>query len=190
MSTCSCGGAGCKLCASLKPINEKQTKAWHQQTKIKKTIVDNITFDSEAESKFYQKLKLLKHSGAISDFSLQPKFVLQPGFEKNNKTYKPITYTADFMIIHNDGSQEVIDVKGFEPREFAMKKKMFEFVFSDLELTIMAELPKKYGGPGFIEMDQLTKLRKEAAKSEQTKPKKPKKETKQATKRREKKRTR
>lgn len=153
-------------------------KAWHEQTKIKKVTVNGIEFDSKAESKYYILLTEKIERNEILNFELQPKYILQPAFEKNGKNYKPITYKADFLVTHWDGSKEVIDIKGFEPREFSRIKKMFEYVYRNLELTVLTEAPIKFGG-GFITMDHLKKLRKEAVKSGQA----PKKEkVKQATK--------
>ena len=80
--------------------------------KNEKTIVDGIQFDSIKEAEYYCKLKILKQAGEIKNFGLQPKYELQPGFEKNGVKYQPITYVADFVIVNNDGTTDVVDVKG------------------------------------------------------------------------------
>lgn len=102
-----------------------------------KTIVDGIEFDSKKEADYYIHLKLLKKAGEIRDIGLQQRFVLQPGFEKNGVKYQPITYIADFVITNNDGTTEVIDVKGFETKEFKIKKKLFEYKNPDLSLKVV-----------------------------------------------------
>jgi len=106
----------------------------------RKTVVDGITFDSKKEADYYCALKLLKQSGEIRDFGLQPKYELQPAFEKNGKKYRPITYVADFVIVNNDGTTEVVDVKGVETQVFKLKKKMFEYHYPDLALKIVKEV--------------------------------------------------
>lgn len=74
----------------------------------KKTIVDNIKFDSKAEARRYVELKLMQDTGHIEKLTLQPKFELQPKY-KNNKgqCIRAITYKADFSYIetHSRGRQ-------------------------------------------------------------------------------------
>lgn len=103
----------------------------------RKTIIDGIPFDSKKEAERYQELKLLRCAGEIIDFTLQPKFELLAGFEKKGKKYKPITYTADFIVIYPDGRREVEDVKGVLTRDFQIRRKMFEIQYPDLTLVII-----------------------------------------------------
>ncbi len=105
--------------------------------KNEKTIVDGIQFDSIKEAEYYCKLKILKKAGEIKDFGLQPRFELQPGFEKNGVKYQPITYVADFVIVNNDGTTDVVDVKGFETQVFKIKKKLFEYKYPELSLKVV-----------------------------------------------------
>jgi len=57
-----------------------------------KTVLDGHTFDSKAEAKRYQELKLLEKAQEIFNLELQPKFTLVPKTKKR----RAITYTADF----------------------------------------------------------------------------------------------
>ncbi|MBQ4815794.1 DUF1064 domain-containing protein [Bacillus pumilus] len=125
----------------------------------RKTIVDGITFDSKAEAKYYQQLKWLKQAKQIKDFSLQPRFELQEAFKKNDKTFRKIEYIADFEITNLDGSKEVIDIKGMETKEFAIKRKLYERKF-DTPLKVIA-FDRSLG---FIELDKLKKLKRKAGK--------------------------
>ncbi|MGM0903087.1 MAG: DUF1064 domain-containing protein [Bacillota bacterium] len=121
----------------------------------KKTIVDGIQFDSKAEAKYYEQLKWLKQAKQIKDFKLQPRFLLQESFKKNGKTIRKIEYVADFEIHNLDGSIEIVDVKGHETKEFLLKKKLFEYHY---EHTLkLVTLDDTYG---WIELDQLKKLKK------------------------------
>ena len=81
-----------------------------------KTSVDGHTFDSLKEAEYYQDLKLRLKSADIKGFCLQPTFILAPGLK----------YKADFITFNNDGTYEVIDVKGFKTKEYIAKKKVFE----------------------------------------------------------------
>lgn len=102
-----------------------------------KTTVDGITFDSKKEAEYYCKLKLLKQAGEIKDFGLQQRYELLPTFKKNGTTYRSITYVADFVIVNNDGTTEVVDVKGVETQVFKIKQKLFEHKYPDLSLKVI-----------------------------------------------------
>lgn len=123
--------------------------------RAKKTVVDNITFDSIAESKYYEQLKWLLQAKQIKYFKLQPKFLLQDGFKKNGVTVRKIEYKADFEVHNLDGSIEIVDVKGVETKDFIIKKKLFLNKY-DLPLKLVT-LHKTYG---WIELDQLKKIEK------------------------------
>ncbi|PRS02347.1 hypothetical protein C6W22_20805 [Bacillus atrophaeus] len=126
----------------------------------RRTQVDGITFDSRAEAKYYEQLKWLKVSKQIKDFKLQPRFLLQEAFKKNGKTFRKIEYIADFEVHNLDGSIEIIDIKGIETKEFAIKRKLYERNY-EIPLKILAF----DRALGFIELDKLKKLKRKAGKS-------------------------
>lgn len=87
--------------------------------------VDGIKFPSTKEANYYSELKLLKQAGEILGFSLQPEFDLQPAFTtKDGEKIQAIKYRADFLITYPDGSQKVVDVKGYKTDVYKLKKKM------------------------------------------------------------------
>ena len=88
-----------------------------------KTSVDGQKFDSQKEADYYCELKLRLKSGEIKGFCLQPVFILADGLK----------YKADFIVFNNDGTSEIIDVKGFKTKEYVVKKKVFEDKF-DLKI--------------------------------------------------------
>lgn len=103
--------------------------------KSKKIILDNIKFDSKKEGNRYEELKILEEAGLIKELELQKVFELQPSFKKNGKTYRKITYKADFYYYDNHLKRYVVeDVKGFKTEVYKIKKKLFEYVYKDLEL--------------------------------------------------------
>ena len=125
-----------------------------------KTVVDGITFDSKDEAKYYEALKIRKYRGEIQNFELQPKFTLIQGFKKNGKTYRAITYTPDFVIYHNDNSEEYVDVKGMTTQQGELRIKLFNHFYRDLKLSIVAR-NLKYGDEyGFIDYYELQKIRR------------------------------
>ena len=127
----------------------------------KKVVVDDITFDSKMESEYYLYLKDKKDNGEIKDFELQPQFELLPKFQKHGKTYRAMMYKADFKIEYLDGKVEIIDVKGFTTSDFKLKEKLYNYKYEYPLLLITYS--KKWGG--WIELDELARLRKEAKKS-------------------------
>lgn len=104
----------------------------------KKTIIDGIEFDSKLEANFYIYLKQLQSEGKIDHFELQPEFILIPAFEKNGKKYRAIKYIADFKIYKaNNDNFFVIDTKGFITADFAIKEKLFNYIYKDIELYLI-----------------------------------------------------
>ena len=118
-------------CFELPTLTEQK-----QKTKFgsMKCMIDNRVFDSVMEAKFYIYVKKGKREGNIKDFDCQVTFLLQESFKKNGKTVRPITYIADFVIEHLNGTKMVIDVKGRETADFKIKHKMFEYHYRELEL--------------------------------------------------------
>ena len=104
--------------------------------KNKKVQIDMYVFDSIAESRRYKELALLERAKKISNLELQPRFLLQPSFKKNGKTFRKIEYVADFKYEEN-GQVIVEDVKGMETKEFQLKRKLFEYKYPDLEIKII-----------------------------------------------------
>lgn len=103
----------------------------------RKTEIDGIKFDSQKEAEYYCQLKLLKRAGEIKDFGMQQRYELLPTFKKNGMTFKSVTYVADFVIVNNDGTTEVVDVKGMETQVFKIKQKLFEYMYPNLSLKIV-----------------------------------------------------
>lgn len=110
-------------------LNINSWKSWEKPTmskyKNKKVVVDNILFDSKKEANYYTKLKILRDAGKISDLELQKRFVLQQGFKLNSKTYRSITYIADFVYKDDKGQVHVVDTKGYRTQVYKIKKKLF-----------------------------------------------------------------
>lgn len=126
----------------------------------KKITIDGITFDSKDEAMYYNALKIRKFKEEIKNFELQPKFILIEGFKKDGKTYRPITYTPDFTIYHNDNSIEYVDVKGMTTQQGELRIKLFNWKYRDKKLSIVARSIKYGDEYGFIDYYELQKIRK------------------------------
>ena len=85
----------------------------------KKTIVDNITFDSKKEAMRYKHLKTFERVGLIQDLRLQVPYVL---IDKTQYG-RVVKYVADFVYIE-DGQTVVEDVKGVKTDVYRLKKRL------------------------------------------------------------------
>jgi len=106
---------------------QKESK-YHAQ----KVEVDGKKFDSKHESRDYLKLKSMEDSGIISNLQTQVSFELQPKYiTKDGRKIRSISYVADF-VYERDGQTYVQDSKGFRTKEYALKRKMFEYKYPDI----------------------------------------------------------
>lgn len=105
------------------------------------TVVDGLRFMSKLEARWYSWLQDQRRAGLISDLEVHPRYEIQPKFEKEGKKERAITYTADFLITYPDGLVEAIDVKGFSTPEFIRTKKMFDFKYRTLHLSVVKGAP-------------------------------------------------
>lgn len=92
-----------------------------------RTEVDGITFDSRAEAKRYQELKILERVGEITNLDLQPRYDCWV----NGK--KVCTYVADFRYM-TDRCQTIEDVKGMKTPVYKLKKKLVEACYPDVKI--------------------------------------------------------
>lgn len=110
----------------------------------KKTVVQGIEFDSKSEADYYL---VLKNDPEVVEIQLQPQYLLLEGFyittragkKRKRRDWK---YTADFLVTYADGTQEVIDVKGYANDRFPYFKKMFEHRYQQ-ELVVVKKDKQK-----------------------------------------------
>jgi hypothetical protein len=99
----------------------------------RKTVVDGIAFDSRAEARRYEELRLLEQAGLISGLQLQPRYILLEGFrDATGKPERAITYTGDFQ--YREGGRTVVeDVKGKATDVYKLKRKLFKSRYPQIE---------------------------------------------------------
>lgn len=100
-----------------------------------RTKVDGISFDSQAEARRYVELKTLKAAGHVLGFILQPRFILQEGFERDDEIVEKMEYVADFLIMWADGRTTIEDVKGVRTDVYKLKMKLFEKRYPKLKIV-------------------------------------------------------
>lgn len=115
----------------IKTAREKPKK--RPKYNNKKTWVDGICFDSKKEAEYYSELKIMVIVGEIKGFCRQPEFILVEGDSEE----RAITYKSDFIVFHNDGRTEIIDVKGYESEQWKRTFKQFRLKYPELELQIV-----------------------------------------------------
>lgn len=93
----------------------------------KKTEVDGITFDSQAEARRYKALKLLERAGEIQSLELQPVYELVPSVTLYGRKRTAVRYKADFRYINN-GQTVVEDVKGMRTPVYNLKRHLMKAV--------------------------------------------------------------
>lgn len=135
-----------------------------KQSKMKNkwVEVDGIKFQSIAESEYYLLLKKSKEEGHIVDFTIQPSYILQLSFVSEQFGHiKPIVYKADFKVIHTNGDESVIDVKGQATPVSLIKRKMFLMLYGNKYNLQWVAKSKKWGNKhGWIDYFELERIRK------------------------------
>ena len=93
--------------ASKNDFSNENDKLYIKERKskynAKKIEIDGVKFDSRKEADFYCELKIKLQAKQIKGFCRQAQFVLA----------NDISYKADFIVFNNDGTTDIIDVKGF-----------------------------------------------------------------------------
>lgn len=110
----------------------------------RKTVALGIKFDSKTEAEYYLSLK---SDPEVVEIKLQPQYMLLEGFyittrEGKRKKRRDWKFTADFLVTYKDGTQEVIDVKGFANDRFPYMKKMFEYRYKQELVVVMKDKQK------------------------------------------------
>lgn len=102
----------------------------------RKTVLDNITFHSQAEAVRYSELKFLQDAGHIRHLELQPKIELQPAFRHNGKYYAAIRYIGDFQYVDVATGEIVVEdvkSKGTRTTAYSLKKRLLLHKFPKLD---------------------------------------------------------
>lgn len=113
-----------KLTGQAKPVSKSK---YHNEP----CYVDGIRFDSKAEGRRYQTLKMLQQAGEIKGFGRQPSFVIGLG----------VRYVPDFIVCDSSGKIWVEDVKsaGTETAVFKVKQNLWNEKYPWIELRIVRD---------------------------------------------------
>lgn len=132
-----------------------------------KRAFNGIVFDSMLEMRYYRDVLLpAVESGEVTYFELQKKYELQPKYTHNGKTVLPIIYVADFYMEFADGHIEVVDTKGCPDSVAKLKRKLFWYIYQDIDYKWITYV-QKWGG--WLEYEVVKELRKEAKRNKNKK---------------------
>jgi hypothetical protein len=96
--------------------------------------LDGITFASKAEMNRYAELLMMKRAGLISNLELQPRFILQEGYQDGPVKVLALEYVADFRYFeHRSGFAVVEDVKGHKTEVYKLKRKLFRAKYPEID---------------------------------------------------------
>lgn len=87
----------------------------------RKTELDGVLFDSNAEARRYNELKLMVLAGAIHSLGMQVRFQITVN------DVDICAYVADFRYYDNELGRWIYeDVKGVKTREYKIKKRLMK----------------------------------------------------------------
>ena len=104
-----------------KPSDDTGNKRVKGATKVE---IDGINFDSKTEAFMYSLLK-----GARIDFAFQKEYIIQERFRYKGEAIRAIKIVVDFEL---PAYNMIIDTKGYQLADGALKYKMFKRYLSDL----------------------------------------------------------
>ena len=107
----------------------------------RKIYFEGIKFDSIAEANYYAVAKRYADQHGL-ELRLQERFELLPTHKRNGKTVRAIKYVPDFTFWDGDRLVKVVDVKGFETKDFKLKAKWFCYKY-DCDLILAKYNPRE-----------------------------------------------
>jgi hypothetical protein len=102
---------------------------WYQRKGSKykniKSEYKGIQYHSKKEAGYAAELEIRRLAGDIKDWERQ----FQISLDVNG--YHICNYYIDFVITHNDGTYEYVEIKGFQTEVWRLKWKLAEAILSD-----------------------------------------------------------
>lgn len=121
----------------------KQYGITQSKYKNKKKNVDGIDFHSGDEADFYSWLKMLVRVKDVLAFEKQVKFELFAWAPKAERKKMPFYMLVDFLVTIPSGEKQCWEYKGFETREWKIKKSVFVANYPTMKYMVWKR--NKYG---------------------------------------------
>ncbi len=96
-----------------------------------KTELNGVVYDSKKEARYAQELYLRVRAGDIDSWERQIPISL------NVQGHHICKVIVDFVISHNDGSLEYVEVKGHETAVYKLKRKLIAALYPDIKYTVV-----------------------------------------------------
>lgn len=135
------GKLKCTDCGHLIHANKRRNK--YNATK---TTFQDIKYDSMFEAEVAAELDILKKSGAIKDWERQYKVEMWAYRPDGVKAFC-VKHKVDFRAHSNDGSFELIEVKGMELDDWKWRKKFLENIWLPMHLDHTYTVRKQTNKP-------------------------------------------
>ena len=109
----------------------------------RKTVVDNITFDSALEAARYQQLMVLVRTGDIFGLTVHPVFELTPEKIVGIEKISAIKHELDFSYYETPANDEkhnpliVEDCKGVKTDVWRIKYKLFRCRYPEIHYRVV-----------------------------------------------------
>lgn len=120
-------------------------RSWHQNVKrstaVERTSVEGFIFDSKAELRRWEELKLLQKAGEITGLERQREFPLafngRPVLIRSARyrNGRVCTYTVDFAYTTSHGQPIYEEFKGFDTSESRLRRAVVEALY-DIKITV------------------------------------------------------
>lgn len=91
----------------------------------KRSEYGGYIYDSRMEAAYAKDLDLRKKGKDIKDWERQFKLEMW-AYDKDGEPKIKMTHRVDFRIHHNDGSYELVEVKGVETQDYRTRRKWLE----------------------------------------------------------------
>ena len=93
--------------------------------------------DSRLESSYCDQLRMLKETGEIRDYSIEPKYDLTVNGKHITNHY------PDFLVTNNEGEYEIHETKGVATETWRIKKLLFEAIFPEIPYHVIKDGRRK-----------------------------------------------
>jgi len=115
-------------------MNRDRRSKFNVASNKDKRTYEGIVFDSTAEMEYYRDVIVpAMNAGEIIECERQKRYILQPGYKHDGKKILPIEYKADFVTTSKDNHVQVIDIKGCPDAVAKLKRKMFWYVYPEID---------------------------------------------------------
>jgi hypothetical protein len=89
-------------------------------------------FRSGAEVKYADRLEVMLADGEIAGWAYEPQV-----FSLDVNGHRIARYTPDFIINHRDGTDEVVEVKGYWRADARLRVKLFQALYPRYLFTVV-----------------------------------------------------